>query len=189
MLPAIEAKPAELRTYAGERVHCELLEPEDTDELVSMLQVASRARRRVTFRGHGQSLDTQSLNTDLVIGLRRLTELEFAEDPVVVSVGAGVSTGELARAAFARGVFPAVLVTTSSASIAGTVSSNCVSRFTPTRGQEGDHVLGLELVTPQGERLRCSRDHEADVFHGVIGGLGYLGCITRVTLELDPGAR
>ncbi|HYN19076.1 MAG TPA: D-arabinono-1,4-lactone oxidase, partial [Actinomycetes bacterium] len=45
-------------------------------------------------------------------------------------------------------------------------------------------VAGLELVTSSGELLAASRG-EAD-FDGLVVGLGALGAVTRVTLEVEP---
>jgi FAD/FMN-containing dehydrogenase len=37
-----------------------------------------------------------------------------------------------------------------------------------------------------GEVLRCSREENADVFHAAIGGMGLLGAVTRLRLQLKP---
>jgi FAD/FMN-containing dehydrogenase len=51
-------------------------------------------------------------------------------------------------------------------------------------GPFGDHVEALDLAIPSGERLTCSREEHADVFHALIGGFGVLGVITRIRLRL-----
>ncbi len=45
-------------------------------------------------------------------------------------------------------------------------------------------VLALELVTPQGELIQIDRNHPD--FYGVVVGLGALGIITKLTLEIEP---
>ncbi|HEY1587612.1 MAG TPA: D-arabinono-1,4-lactone oxidase, partial [Polyangia bacterium] len=82
------------------------------------------------------------------------------------------------------GLVPYVLVTTRSATVAGTAASDCLSRFSPSCGKEGAHILSFELLTVDGRLLRCTRDENADVFFAAIGGFGYLGAITRVTYRL-----
>ncbi len=178
--------PGERRTrlvsYGGDDASCGLVAPASIGELADLLVRAGRAGRRLTFRGGGCAFDTQSLNTDLVVSLDRLRGMWFSDDAARVQVAGGEPWGGVVRAALRRGRIPPVLVTTETASAAGTASGNCVSRWSPIHGQDGDHVQGLELVTVRGERLRLTRDDDA--FFGVTGGLGYLGAIASVDLKL-----
>src|SRR4029450_293770 len=50
-------------------------------------------------------------------------------------------------------------------------------------------VTGLELVTADGEVLRCSRTEEPDVVACAPLGLGALGVVTKVTLQCQPSFR
>ena len=51
-------------------------------------------------------------------------------------------------------------------------------------GAFGDQVLELDLLTVEGEKITCGPEVNADVFEAVVGGLGVLGVVTRVTLQL-----
>ena len=44
----------------------------------------------------------------------------------------------------------------------------------------------LEIVTANGELIQLSRDKDGDQFLGVVVGLGAVGVVTRVTLDLLP---
>lgn len=184
-----------LASYGGEVRAGGWLQPASAEELAAVLGDASRAGRRVTFRGGGCAFDTQGLNTDLMISLERLGELRFAEErgEMRVVAGGGVRWGELVRATHRRGGLPPVIVTTEQASVAGTTSSNAVSRWSPVRGPDAAHVRAVELVTMRGERLRLSaddgdsdNDDNDELLAGVCGGLGYLGAIASVELPLVP---
>lgn len=179
---------AVVRSYGGDRVACDRAAPRALDELVAAVQRAGAARRCMTFRGRGFAVDTQSLNSDLIIDVGELGGLAVAGDGATITVGPGVSCGELVRAALAHRRWFATPVSISDASVAGLVAANAVSRFTPQRGQVGDHVRELVLVTATGEVVRCSRDRDPALLRAAIGGLGYLGCIAEVTIALDPGA-
>ncbi|TMQ04327.1 MAG: FAD-binding oxidoreductase [Deltaproteobacteria bacterium] len=177
---------AQVASYGGDVARCGLVAPASTDELADVLARASGAGRRITFRGGGCAFDTQSLNRDLVVSLDRLRGLRFSAGATRVAAGAGEPWGELVRAAHLRGRMPPVVVTTAFASVAGTTSGLCVSRWTPVHGPDGDHVHAVELVTARGRRLRLTRDDAA--LPAVTGGLGYLGAITSVELALRPHA-
>jgi alditol oxidase len=47
-------------------------------------------------------------------------------------------------------------------------------------------VSALELVTASGDIVKLSHEKDADTFHGAVVGLGALGVITRVTLDVQP---
>ncbi len=173
-----------MTSYGGEAASCGLIAPASTDELVDILAQASAAGRRVTFRGGGCAFDTQSLNRDLVVSLDRLRGLWFSADAATVEAGAGQSWGELVRAAHLRGRMPAVVVTTALASVAGTTSGHCVSRWTPIHGPDCEQIQAVELVTARGQRVRLTRNDDA--LFAVTGGLGYLGAIASVELTLLP---
>lgn len=181
-MTAAAERPARVASYGGDAVGCGLIAPASVDELAGALARASRAGRRITFRGGGCAFDTQSLNADLVVSLDRLRGLWFSPDAATVTVGAGERWGEVVRAARLRGRSPAVVVTTELASAAGTTSGHCVSRWTPVHGPDGDQIQAVELVTVRGERLRLTRGDDALL--GVTGGLGYLGAIASVDVRL-----
>src|ERR671920_999527 len=53
-----------------------------------------------------------------------------------------------------------------------------------TNGNLATAVAALELVTSSGELVRASRG-DAD-FDGMVVGLGALGAVTRLTLDIEP---
>jgi xylitol oxidase len=50
-------------------------------------------------------------------------------------------------------------------------------------------VSGLELVNAAGEVVKLSRQTDGDTFQGAVVGLGALGAVTKVTLDLEPSYR
>ncbi|KAK1352094.1 Cytokinin dehydrogenase [Heracleum sosnowskyi] len=48
------------------------------------------------------------------------------------------------------------------------------------------NVQQLEVVTGKGEVLTCSEKQNSELFHGVLGGLGQFGIITRAKISLQP---
>lgn len=49
-------------------------------------------------------------------------------------------------------------------------------------------TFDIYLVVGKGEVITCSEEQNADLFHGVLGGLGQFGIITkaRIALETAP---
>ena len=70
-------------------------------------------------------------------------------------------------------------------SIGGAVSSNVHGRGLTLRPFIGD-VESLTLIDAAGDRRRCSRDENAELFRLVNGGYGLFGFVDTVTLRLVP---
>ena len=173
-----------LHSYGGDAVEATVYVPRSVDELRRLLRTARDRGWRVTFRGGGCAFDTQSLNRDVVISLTALDRIDVDAANATVTAEAGSTWGAVVAATVPHGLVPYVLVTTRSATVAGTAASDCLSRFSPSYGKEGAHILSFELLTVDGRLLRCTREENADVFFAAIGGFGYLGAITRVTYRL-----
>jgi len=177
-----------LHSYSGDVVEAQVHHPRSIDELREILRMASQRRTRLTFRGGGCALDTQSLNTE-VVSLAALDRIEVDPERGTVTVGPGATWGAILTRTVRHGLVPYVTVTTRHTTAAGTVSSDSISRFSPSCGKEGRHVLSVRLLTISGEELYCSRAHHRDVFFGMVGGLGYLGVIVAIEIRLLPLGR
>lgn len=177
-----------LTSYGGHRVRALVCTPRDEAELAATLEYAKRLGKSVTFRAGGQSFDTQALNEHIVISLERfdhIGEVEKREDGVVlISVGAGAPWGRILKKTLRLGYVPFVMVTSSSATAGGTLSSNSLTRFSASCGREGRFIERFRMLTPQGQLLKCTRDEHPDLFRSAIGGLGYVGAVTEVTYRL-----
>ncbi len=100
-----------------------------------------------------------------------------------VSFCGGVSYGALAGVLAAEGVALHNLASLPHISVAGAVAT-ATHGSGDANGNLATAVAGLELVTSSGELIRASRG-DAD-FDGLVVGLGALGAVTRVTLDVEP---
>ena len=100
-----------------------------------------------------------------------------------VSVSGGVRYGELAKALNAERVALHNLACLPHISVAGAIAT-ATHGSGDTNGNLATAVAGLELITSSGETVTASRG-DAD-FDGVVVGLGALGVVTRITLDVEP---
>jgi alditol oxidase len=100
-----------------------------------------------------------------------------------VSFNAALKYGELVGALGAEGVALHNLASLPHISVAGAVAT-ATHGSGDANGNLATAVAGLELVTSDGEILEVSRG-EPD-FDGVVVGLGALGAVTRITLNVEP---
>jgi|GEM_PF-6383380 len=164
--------------------------PRSEGELVVFLQ--HNRERNIVVRGAGLSLDRHSSSTDLTVSTQHLDHFAIDPEAGTVTAGPGATWGAIQAAAERHNLQPGAMPTAPDITLGGTLSTNALSRLSGVQGQEGAHVLSLRLVTVDGAILHCSPHRNADVFYGVIGGLGQLGIVTEVTHRLLPipdGAR
>ena len=118
-------------------------------------------------------ISLENLPADVVVDHERQT----------VSVGGGVKYGNLAKMLNDEGVALHTLASLPHISVAGAVAT-ATHGSGVTCGNLGTAVAGLEIVTSNGEIVRAVRgDHD---FEGLVVGLGALGAVTRLTLDVQP---
>ena len=192
----IEAPPSSrerLITYGRtQSAWAEVWQPRDVPSLIAALKLARRDKRKVSFRASGHSFHDQALNDDLVISMSRLDRI-LAIDPEAqtITVQPAVRWGAIVKAALEHDLFPYVVVSTSEATAGGTLSSDGISRHSPSYGSESAHVMRFDLLTPGADAPRTIErpaveddDENARIFREVIGGFGYLGAVTSITYRL-----
>ena len=100
-----------------------------------------------------------------------------------VSLSAALRYGELATRLQSENVALANLSSLPHISVAGAVAT-ATHGSGDVNGNLATAVAGLEIVTSSGEILTASRG-DPD-FNGLVVGLGALGAVTRITLDVEP---
>jgi decaprenylphospho-beta-D-ribofuranose 2-oxidase len=192
----VDGKPVTLWSYNEmQRATARVYRPKGEAALVGLLKSIGSDGRHITFRGGGQSLDSQSLNTDTVIALDApelswIGKVQQDEDGYFISTGAGARWWDIICEIGKLGLFPPSMATAADATVGGTLSADCVSRMSAVWGKEGEQIRSFKLVLVDGTVLTCKRYDDnpelRELFEAVIGGFGYLGAVTEVTFDLVP---
>jgi len=132
--------------------------------------------------GRGIVLSTTRLN--------RIRHLDTVNDTVDVEAGCILQTLQQA-ARDAKRLFPLSLAAEGSCTIGGNLATNAGGTQVLRYGNMRDQVLGLEVVTAQGEIWRGLRGLRKDntgydLRNLFVGSEGTLGIITAATLKLHP---
>jgi xylitol oxidase len=102
-----------------------------------------------------------------------------------VTVGAGITYGQLCPYLDGKGFALHNLASLPHISIAGACST-----ATHGSGQKNGNlataVSALEIVTANGKVVNLSREPDDETFNGAVVGLGALGVITKITLDIQP---
>ncbi|WP_130619620.1 FAD-binding oxidoreductase [Dyella amyloliquefaciens] len=136
--------------------------------------------------GNGRSYGDSCLNADGDLLRTRALDRFIAFDPTtgVLSCEAGVLFSEILNLAVPQGWFLPVTPGTCFVTIGGAIANDVHGKNHHRAGTIGHHVVSLELLRSDGQRLQCSAAENADWFSATIGGLGLTGLITRVEIHL-----
>jgi xylitol oxidase len=108
---------------------------------------------------------------------------DVAFDGDTVTFSAGMKYGELAAVLKPAGLALHNLASLPHISVAGAVAT-ATHGSGERNGNLATAVAALELVTSEGDVVRLARGDED--FAGAVVGLGALGVVTRITLDLEP---
>ena len=187
-------EPEQLRTYecdglTGYRAQPALVAlPGSREDVVAVVRLCARERIAWVARGAGTGLSggAAPVAGGIVISLARLNRiLEVDLDSQRVVVEPGVTNLDVTRAVEADGFFYAPDPSSQQVcTIGGNVAENSGGAHCLKNGFTVNHVLGLELVLPDGELVELSEDDGPDLLGVVIGSEGTLGIATKVTLRV-----
>ncbi|MFB9328294.1 FAD-binding protein [Paenibacillus aurantiacus] len=159
----------------------ELLEPESLEEVRDIAKRSSKIRvlgSRHSFNGIADTGGSQ-------ISLRQLNRvIELDRDRRTVTVEGGIRYGELCRYLDEQGFALHNLASLPHISVAGAVATATHGSGDRNAGL-ADAVRALELVKTDGEIAVLERGIDRD-FEGAVVGLGGLGIVTKLTLDVVP---
>jgi glycolate oxidase len=166
--------------------------PESTAEVAAILRYAAREGVKIVPRGAGTSLSGGAIPAAdaIVVGLgkfNRILEIDYANRCIVAQ--SGVTNLALSHAVADRGFYYAPDPSSQIAcTIGGNVAENSGGVHCLKYGLTTNNVLGLELVTPDGEVLRLGGRYldsaHYDLLGLTIGSEGLIGVVTEVTVRI-----
>jgi alditol oxidase len=147
------------------------------------LQEIVAAARQVRAVGSHHSFNDIAVAEQQVTLSALPADVVVDRDAATVAFGAGLTYGELAGALEREGVALHNLASLPHISVAGAVATATHGSGDANRNL-ATAVAALELVTSSGELLTAARG-DTD-FDGMVVGLGALGVVTRLTLDVEP---
>jgi xylitol oxidase len=162
-------------TYRAKRLH----RPSTVEQVREIVAAA----RRIHVLGSRHSFNGIADSEELLTLAALPADVDVDRAAATVSFGAGVAYGELAGALNGHGLALHNMASLPHISVAGAVAT-ATHGSGDANGNLATAVAGLELVTSGGDVLTFSRG-DAD-FEGIVVGLGALGAVTRVTLDVEP---
>jgi glycolate oxidase len=168
--------------------------PGSAEEVAAVVRLARGYGVPVTPRGAGTGLSGGAVPCEggIVLATSRLHRiLEIDPENAVAVVEPGVVNLEVSLAAAPFGLYYAPDPSSQKAcTIGGNVAENAGGPHCLRYGTTTNHVLGLELVTAEGELVwlggKTADSPGYDLVGVVVGSEGTLGIVTKVVLRLLP---
>ncbi len=138
--------------------------------------------------GNGRSYGDVCLNNGgLLLDTRGLDRF-IAFDPIkgILRCESGVMLDEILALTIPQGWFLPVVPGTRFITIGGAIANDIHGKNHHSAGTFGCHVLSLELLRSDGQRLLCSPSENPEWLHATIGGLGLTGLILWAEIALKP---
>lgn len=169
--------------------------PRSTAEVAAIVKLCAQHELPVIPRGAGTSLSGTVLASTggVMIALTRMNQILSVDwDNRRALVEAGVVNAHITSAVKSRGLFYAPDPSSQSAcTIGGNVGTNSGGPHTLKNGVTTNHVLGCEVVLPDGEVIWLGAKPEGgedvpgyDLRGAFIGSEGMFGIVTRVLVRL-----
>jgi FAD/FMN-containing dehydrogenase len=96
-----------------------------------------------------------------------------------------VTFEEIIRLFIPKGWFMPVTPGTKFITVGGAIGSDIHGKNHHAKGTFSDHVYWFELITPNGNIVKCSKTENAELFALTCGGMGLTGLITKVCFQLQ----
>ena len=165
---------------------CFVRRPTTVDDIRAALEEGRRSGRKVGLRGTGNSYGDAALNSGgLLLDLAAMNRiLEWDPAGGLMIAEPGVAIADMWKKIVGDGWWPPVVSGTMKTSLGGAAAMNIHGKNNFAAGTVGKHIRWFEMLLADGTIMKASREENADVFHAAIGGLGMLGCFTKLAIGM-----
>ena len=160
-----------------------IVEPLDSTDVQRAVAHAAHGRLPLLAKatGHG----SRSVDNGMIIDTNRLNHIRIDPDQMMAEVGAGAMWRDVIVAAAEYGLVP-LSGTAGTVGVVGYTLGGGMGPLSRQHGYAADHVIDLDIVTPDGTLRHVSPDSEPDLFWAVRGAGRYLGIVTAMRFRLFP---
>ena len=172
-----------------------VLRPRNTRQISEIMKICNEKEIKVTVRGGGTSVVGGSIPTEdgIVLSLEHLNKIiEIDPETMTATLQPTVITGDINKEAEMHGLFyPVDPASVDSCTIGGNIATSAGGMKAVKYGTTKDYVMGLTMVTPEGDIIRTGgkiRKNAAgyNLTGLMVGSEGTLAIITEIILKLVP---
>ncbi|MCI0389207.1 MAG: FAD-binding protein [Acidobacteria bacterium] len=178
------SQPVRLKNWAGNLEYSteKVVYPESVEQVQAFVKKSDKLRALGSQHCFNKIADSphQLLSTK---NLNKVVALDPAKKTVTVE--AGIRYGTLGEYLQGRGYALHNLASLPHISVAGSIAT-ATHGSGVKNGNLATAASGIEFVTAGGDVVTLTKERDGDQFLGTVVGLGGLGMVTKVTLDLQP---
>jgi FAD/FMN-containing dehydrogenase len=161
-----------------------LYRPTHVAQVAELFEIARKQGTSITFRGAGRSYGDAALNAGhVIVDIRRMNRiLDWNPENGIITCEPGVTIEQLWKHVLEDGWWPPVVPGTMFPTLGGVLGVNIHGKNNWKKGTLGEQVLKFSALLPSGEEVTCTP--QDDLFYALISGLGMLGMITQITMQM-----
>ncbi|MDT5332519.1 MAG: hypothetical protein QOF31_3816, partial [Mycobacterium sp.] len=164
-----------------------IVQAHDTDDVVAAIRYARANGHKVGVRSGGHSWAASHLRDGgLLLDVSRLDHCTVDPDRMTADVGPGKSASGFATELDSQGLFfPSGHC--EGIGLGGYLLQGGYGWNSKVVGPACQNVLGLEVVTAEGEQIYCDAENHSDLYWAARGsGPGFFGVVTSFKLRIHP---
>ncbi len=167
-------------------VDCYEIYPNSIEECKNIIEVAKNNQLSICNKGNGLSYSDLITNEDnIVLNLNKLNKiLNWNKSSGIIEVESGVSFGQIFNVCMLDNWTLSSCPGSMDITVGGAISNNVHGKDSYKMGNFGNHVLSLEILLSSGDIVKIDKKNNKELFFSIIGGLGLIGVITKVELQL-----
>ena len=157
-------------------------------QIAVLLQNAQKHRVPVTCRGGGLTTEGESVAYGgVLLDMTGMSRVLWIDDTKMQArVQGGIFWHSFAEVLRRQGLDYVSAPLNFTSSVGGTLGVGGIDVNSPKWGCSADHAVALQVVTPTGEIVECSENHNRELFERVLLGYGQFGVIAEATMKIRP---
>ena len=176
----------EYRTDFGKMIRKEprvVVIPVDEEDVINTFKIASEFEVPVSIRGAGHSCFGQSLSDGGILLVNSSSNCDFTIKNDTITVSSKTQWLKLEQKLNRLNLTSPVLTDYLELTVGGTLSVGGYGLRSFQYGGQVDNIIDMELILPEGSKIRCSARENFDIFRYALCGLGQLGLINKVRFK------
>ncbi len=157
-------------------------DPKSVDELQALVKTLNKQKGLGSCHSFNNIADTP-FNQISTKNLNKVLNIDAAKKTMTVESGA--KYGQFAPELHQKGFALHNLASLPHISVGGACAT-ATHGSGVTNGNLATAVNAIEFVTPNGDVVNLSREHDGEIFNGAVVSLGALGIMTKMSLDIQP---
>jgi FAD/FMN-containing dehydrogenase len=161
--------------------------PKNIEEVVEIIK---NTKGKISIAGAKKSMGGQTVVPDgIQIDMKNFNQiLDYSTTTKEITVQSGVRWYEIQNKIDKDDLSVMIMQSYNNFSVGGSISTNVHGRYIGY-GPIIESVKSFRIVLANGEIVEASREKNKEIFDAVIGGFGFFGVITDITLYLADNAK